>query len=58
MPDFVKTFLEEYEDIGALFLSAEYEVAVTTVWRWTKGIARPHPLLQLDIINSINEFKS
>ena len=34
-------------------LAREFEVAVSTVSRWAKGSARPHPLLQKQIVKSL-----
>jgi hypothetical protein len=34
-------------------LASEFEVAVSTVSRWSKGTARPHPLLQKQIVRSL-----
>ena len=34
-------------------LAHEFEVAVSTVSRWAKGTARPHPLLQRQIVRSL-----
>ncbi len=34
-------------------LAHEFEVAVSTVSRWAKGTARPHPLLQKQIVKSL-----
>lgn len=34
-------------------LAQEFEVAVSTVSRWAKGTARPHPLLQKQIVRSL-----
>jgi ribosome-binding protein aMBF1 (putative translation factor) len=35
-------------------LAHEFEVAVSTVSRWAKGTARPHPLLQKQIVRSLH----
>jgi len=34
-------------------LASEFEVAVSTISRWSKGTARPHPLLQKQIVRSL-----
>lgn len=34
-------------------LAHEFEVAVSTVSRWAKGTARPHPLMQKQIVRSL-----
>jgi hypothetical protein len=34
-------------------LANEFEVAESTVSRWSKGIARPHPRIQRQIVQSI-----
>ena len=34
-------------------LATEYEVAISTISRWAKGTARPHPLLQKQIVKSL-----
>jgi hypothetical protein len=35
-------------------LAHEFEVAVSTVSRWAKGTARPHPLMQKQIVRSLH----
>jgi ribosome-binding protein aMBF1 (putative translation factor) len=39
-------------------LSTEFEVAISTVSRWAKGTARPHPLLQKQIVRSLHRRAS
>jgi len=34
-------------------LAHEFEVAVSTVSRWAKGTARPHPLMQKQIVRAL-----
>lgn len=34
-------------------LAREFEVAESTVSRWARGVARPHPRLQLQIVKSV-----
>jgi ribosome-binding protein aMBF1 (putative translation factor) len=34
-------------------LAAEVEVAESTVYRWAKGTARPHPQIQKQVIRSL-----
>ena len=34
-------------------LAHEFEVATSTVSRWAKGTARPHPLLQKQIVRAL-----
>lgn len=36
-------------------LAGEFEVAESTVWRWSEGTARPHPKLQNQVVKYIEE---
>lgn len=39
-------------------LAGEFEVAESTVWRWSEGSARPHPKIQTQVVQYIEENKS
>ena len=46
---------EAFETLGAYQrdLADDFEVAESTVSRWARGIARPHPLIQRQIVQWI-----
>lgn len=47
---------EAFETLGAYQrdLADDFEVAESTVSRWARGIARPHPLIQKQIVQWIS----
>ena len=34
-------------------LALEFEVAKSTVWRWSEGVAKPHPRIQQKIVKFV-----
>ncbi len=40
-------------DVLPLTLAKEFEVTHTTVLRWMQGTARPHPLIQKQVIENL-----
>ncbi|HWO18429.1 MAG TPA: hypothetical protein VNO30_06620 [Kofleriaceae bacterium] len=52
---FAKILAASFEVLGTLQhdLAVEFEVAESTVSRWAKGTARPHPRIQKQVIRSL-----
>ena len=42
-------------EIKRTMCAAHFEVAISTVHRWAKGVARPHPSLQKQVMKWIKE---
>jgi len=39
-------------------LATEFEVAESTVWRWSEGTAKPHPKVQALVVEYLKEHGS